>query len=390
VKCFLKTETSTKQVDPRNISPRSDHFLTTIGPYIAAIEKAAHLHLRGGEIKGEPSLVKGLSLEKRDAHMQRLLPYTHFIETDYTRFDRHISRPYLADVQDLLLTAPFSPIEHPDLYKALKMAHLTYGTSDYGLIYSVDGTRCSGDAHTSIGNGLINLFNTWLCLRSLPEDSWTSIHEGDDGVIALRNGVQHQAMVNLTTLNCLGYSVKMDLYNSLDNVSFCGRHLFTTPTGLSSHCDLLRSLDKFHTATSNMSPLPLIWAKALSYYHTDKATPIIGPLCAHLINTIGPLLSFSQRKRALHDQKTRRNGRYITQDITLKMVTSVPVVDPCPMLRVSTALRTGIDVHQQIMLEKAYAQMPAIQGIIQFPKIPREWIQRSDAVILGNVSDWVL
>jgi hypothetical protein len=322
--------------------------------------------------------------------MSKLQEYTHFIETDYTRFDRHISEPFLRDVQDTLLTAPFSQDEHPDLYTALAAARRTSGVSDYGIRYNVDGTRCSGDAHTSIGNGLINLFNTWLCLRTIDPHDWTSIHEGDDGIIALRNGTHDQAMLNLTVLNCLGFSVKSELFKNLDDASFCGRHFYTDYLGVHTHCDALRSLDKFHTTVSNMRPLPLIWAKALSYYHTDGDTPIIGPLCASLINTIGPTLSFSQKKRAAFQMSTARVGRWSTQDITLRVVDHVTPLVPSVGARVSVMRRTGIAIHEQIALERAYSEMHKCGGIIEFPKIPREWILREDAVVIGDVQNWVL
>ena len=86
VKNFLKIETSVKDIDPRNISPRSDRYLSFVGPFISALEHSyADLDF----------LVKGLSTEQRNTKLTYLLNYDTYIETDYTRFDRHISQPIL-------------------------------------------------------------------------------------------------------------------------------------------------------------------------------------------------------------------------------------------------------------------------------------------------------
>lgn len=268
VKNFLKIETSTNCTDPRNISPRSDEFLCIIGPFVSAIEH---------RLIDAPFLVKGLSISDRDVKLgcvgRGLQHYPYYIETDYSRFDMSISLEYLEDVENVLLTSCF---DDDDYNKCFELAMRTRGICDIGLTYEVLGTRCSGDAHTSIGNGLINYFNTWLAFENLPTGSWTSVHEGDDGLIGLDSQVVDAAMYNLHLFPVLGFQLKVLRFRCFSQTTFCGRWLAADSAGVVSMCDLPRTLSKFHTICSDGDERSLLLAKCLSYYHTDRATPILG------------------------------------------------------------------------------------------------------------------
>lgn len=327
-------ETSTTNTDPRNISPRSDQFLATIGPYISAIEKYMH---------DAPHLVKGLNLSQRDKRMSKLIRYFHYAEIDYSRFDMTISEPILADVQDVILTSFFEDCD--ELMQALVLARHTKGVSDSGLYYEITGTRCSGDAHTSIGNGLINLFNTWILLRDLPKNEWVSYHEGDDGVIAFTHDYNYSDRFNL--LNSLGFKVKLFTTTDINQVSFCGRFL-SDIDGCTSYCDFYRSMAKLHITLKNSKLPTLLLAKCLSYAHTDGSTPIIGPL----VQTIATQLQNNGKanvRKALAIAKYEKMRRYgLDIDYTLK----VKLVNED--LRVAFAIRTGISPQSQINLEQYY------------------------------------
>jgi len=296
-----------------------------------------------------------------------------------------MSQQILEQVQDLCLGVAFPGPDHPLFWKALTLARTQDGVSSYGLRYEVSGTRCSGDAHTSIGNGIVNRFNTWFALNPLPEGAWESVHEGDDGIIGVAKGFEDQVMANLAVLNCLGFTVKIDRRPTMDSVSFCGRHLYYDASQLKDHADLLRALDKFHTSVSNVKSIPLIYAKACSYYHTDSATPVLGPLCYHLIRLTEPLLSFSQRKRALHAVKKER---FILQDASLSVNAKRPLVNISSAARVSVVLRSGIDIAHQHFLEDSYSRFADGENLT-IPPIPREWLVRTDGYVYGNIPDWV-
>jgi len=337
VKCFLKNETSTTMTDPRNISPRSDRFLAVLGPRISAIEHYLH---------EAEYLVKGLDLEHRDLRMSPLIDFDTYAETDYSRFDMTISSQWLELVQDPILQSAF-----PDddwIGMALKLARKTKGVSESGMCYDILGTRCSGDAHTSIGNGLINRFNTWLLFQDVPKDGFRSWHEGDDGILGLTAPYAHLAS-RVYTMDCLGFAVKAFITRDINTTSFCGRFLSSDGDQLLSYCDPYRSLAKLHITLSQGKLQTLLLAKTLSYAYTDGQTPIIGPIVqslAELLRHRGANLKKAQRI-AMRERwlLTQVSGRV---DLTL---TRKPVDE---RLRVPFSIRTGIPPEEQERIERYY------------------------------------
>jgi len=326
-------------------------------------------------------LVKGLDLtERAELLSAQLRPYARFIETDYSRFDRTISLPFLRDVQNSLF---LMVNKDPMFARALELTLNTKGKSALGVTYNIEGTRCSGDAHTSLGNGLINAFITFTSLSALTAEEWTSIHEGDDGVIGVVETAHQAALNGLQIIPFLGFNVKQDVYNQIDDVSFCGRHYYSTPDGFREHADVLRSLDKFHTTVSNCKAMPLIRAKAMSYYATDATTPLIGPLCYALLQATEGV-SFSAMKRA-----SRSDDRWITRDQELDFNADRPLMPISWEARISVYRRTDITPLEQIWYEQHYLQMATRKTILCVPQIRRDWNIREDGHIYGRVSDWI-
>lgn len=384
VDVFLKSETTTKMTDPRNISPRSDEMLTTLGPVISSIEHALTRPTTEGANQllkpGCPSLVKGLDLTARAKLLDaQLKGYQHFIETDYSRFDRTVSLPILRDVQDYIFKMCNTC---PDFHRALELAHHTTGKSALGVRYDIEGTRCSGDAHTSVGNGIINAFLTFSCLRHIPRTYWTSVHEGDDGVIGV---TQHlpAALIGLSFLTNLGFSVKQDVYNQIDDVSFCGRHHYTVHGEIREHADVLRTLAKYHTTVSNCKSMALIRAKALSYYSTDSTTPLIGPLAYALLQCT-ETVSFSSLKRAWN-----ANDRWLTNGTQVDFTAKHPLKPISLEARLSVYRRTNITPAEQMWYEAAYLQMAERKTILVPPRIPVGWELREDGHVYGRIRDWI-
>lgn len=304
VKNFVKRETSHKYTDPRNISPRSDKYVAVMGPYIAAIEARS---------KTCPFLIKGLTPAARAIKMHPLVGFRHFVEIDYTRYDQSINLDILRIFEHKVLRAPFSG-DHLDYLTCLRLAQTTKGVSQFGTRYTVEGTRCSGDVHTSIANGLLGRFLLWVCLRKLPPDSWCSFHEGDDGAVGVHPDVLDQVVYNLQFLSCLGFNAKIKVCDNLEEVMFCGRRLIPTSKGITSICDVTRTLRKFNTTTSLGPTDLLLYAKALSYHYTDGDTPLIGALT----HSVAQVLSYCRTKysrRQLRNAMMRaHNERWVLRD----------------------------------------------------------------------------
>lgn len=311
---------------------------------------------------------------------EQFQPFGRLIETDYTRFDRSISYPILKQVQNLIFNWCNSEYY---FNHALKLALKTRGSSANGVSYKIEGTRCSGDSHTSLGNGLINAFLTHTCLRTLHNTHWTSVHEGDDGIIGTSIPTAKHATQALLFLKVLGFQVKMDVHNQMDDVSFCGRHFYTQNSRFYEHADVLRALDKYHTTTSGCKDLPLIRAKAMSYYHTDRNTPLLGPLTYAILQATDGV-SNHQLKRAFGNADDRWATRHTEIDFNEpRHLGEVPFA-----ARISVFRRTGITPLQQMALEAAYLQMATRRVLLVCPRIQRDWVIRQDGIILGNPASW--
>lgn len=344
--------------DPRNISPRTDAFLATLGPYISAIEKYAH---------DAPFLVKGLSLPQRDKKMSNLLNFDAFLETDYTRYDMTMSAAMMRQVEMAVFAHCFDMDEHPLLMQALELAVNTKGVADNGLFYLVEGTRCSGDAHTSLGNVIQNAFNTWLVLRQLPTGSWVGYHEGDDGLVGFNAQCEDLVNMLVTQLACLGFQVKVLTTRVLEDVTFCGRFVAHTTRGLKSFCDVKRTLAKFHVTLSNGQNLQqLLKAKCLSYRDTDKHTPIVGPLVQSIARMFKDL---SMSDSVLRYTAKSRRHLFLENFSTIVIDDyEAPVLEE---LRSVVTRRTGWSPRQQEEFEEMTREW-ARNGFVpaEFPRLP--------------------
>lgn len=373
IKNFIKIETSVKSGDPRNISPRTDKMLSVLGPYVAALEGLMKLH---------PRLVKGMNNADRDKKMGTLRNFGAYLETDFSRFDMSLCLSFLLSFELITLTRYFDMDDQ--LYAdALSALLETEGVSEVGLCYLIYGTRCSGDAHTSIGNGLINDFLTWLCVPEHCEH----FHEGDDGIIACDAADVDQIRYNLCILPVLGFQIKVDVYNDLHQVSFCGRFLYDNESsGVGSYCDLKRTLAKFHTICSDGDAQALLLAKSMSIYSSDGHTPIIGPLSLAIIRILKPIVCDRRLKRAkLHLVRDGYSAERIRFDDGLV------VKDVCPQVRASVALRTGYHPGLQIAFEKYYASWVKL-GMIpsNVIRLPDHWEFDETSTVYGRVCEYVV
>jgi len=364
VKVFIKNETTNNFTDVRNISPRTDEFLSIVGPYISAFEHSA---------KDLPFLIKGLDCKGRDKKMSPLLEYSDFLEVDFARFDMSISHDLLVGFEHYIFGSHFPKDAHPLFHQCLSFALTTNAINDYKCGYFIEGSRCSGDAWTSIGNGLLNHFVTWMCLRKIGQENWTSFHEGDDGIIGLKTGYLEQAKFNMCFLDCIGLRAKIDVYHTINDASFCGRFLTEVRGKLISYCDPYRTITKFHTTVSLGDPKYLLAAKANSYYHNDGHTPVVGALTVGILLHLLPQLH--PEKVARYLVNVRRDLPWHYQMLHIDSLTSLENVKVCidDTLRSAFYIRTGMTPREQIQWERYYLNF-GVNGIPSKPRKMRvEW-----------------
>jgi len=322
LKSFIKIESSTTATDPRNISPRSDKFLSILGPYVAAIEKLA---------KRCPYLVKGLTPQERGPLMAESWRGA-IVETDFSRFDMTVSRDIIVHVERMLFRKAFPPGLHPELDLILPMLETMTGYTDLGVSYTVDGTRASGDAHTSIANGFLNRFIIWSCLKWQDPKKWSSFHEGDDGFINCDNDIKDDVVANLNFAQFLGFKLKVVVPPVPEVANFCGRSICSGCHR--EFCDLPRAFSKFHITVKQGDARCLALAKAYSYLSTDPHTPMMSVLCQAIIDHLQPLISRSRFKRSC-----KQFRRYQLEKIISGQKSRCQPILPC--CRAAVSLNTG-------------------------------------------------
>lgn len=356
-----------------------------LGPYVSQLELMMHNH---------PNLVKGMNLDVRASKLTfgegrnaGLLNFNSYLETDYSRFDLSISSAYIKLIERLFLGLAYA---HDDVFvEMLPWLENSRGINDLGLTYLVEGTRCSGDAHTSIGNGLINHFNTWLAMSELPDDTWCSYHEGDDGIIGVVDGYHDQAAYNLHIMPCLGFQLKLDAYFDIGDTTFCGRFLYNEESLVASYCDVRRTLAKFHTICSDGDPEALLLAKMISYYHTDHATPVVGVLATVIIHLLLPKVSERRLQRAIahlsRDYWFRQKMRY---DLMFRC--KYVLTFASPGVRAAVARRCGMSVVMQQKFECYYISWLKLGHIpSSIDKIQSDWTFKDTMHVHGSPCDWV-
>lgn len=276
---FVKFEAANKPTDPRNISSRADGFMALMGTHTSRLEH----HLRKA-----PFVTKGLNFKQRDAKMSKLCTYSNFLELDFERFDMTISPYILNQLEAALLVLPFDN-PHAAYIKAIMGLNQVRGFSREGTAYKVHGTRCSGDTTTSLANTCTNYFVTWLCMEFAKREgvikSWTSFHEGDDGVIAYEG---EDPTPYFVIAQHLGFRAKVELRARLEDVTFCGRRMTAIDGQFRSYCDIPRTLGKLHV-TCNAGRLDyLLLAKAIAYYSNDSHTPLVGAWAYYITKLMWP------------------------------------------------------------------------------------------------------
>nr|UDY80902.1 MAG: RNA-dependent RNA polymerase [Lake Sinai virus 3] len=363
VRNFIKVEPMAKCSDPRNISPRNDATLATLGPYFSAIEHRA---------SSLPFLIKGCDIPARAVKMSSLLGWPDYYEIDYSRFDLSISAEVISQYEHAWVSLVYPPSAHPGFWQTLVSTLITSGVSEYGITYSLPGSRCSGDPHTSVGNGLLNAFLTWLITF---DKDCAYFCEGDDGIIGCSPPIGDEVEI----IPDLGFMLKMEHYNHIDECSFCGMYLLDARGTLKMYSDPLRTLSKIHVCCADGSPNNLIVAKALSVLNLNPSTPIITAFCRHILNVVRSRL-LNPRNRNKLAAAVRRVAPWM---VYMPFRYTPYYAEPCPATRAAFAVRTGISPALQIEYENYLLALTFVPSRYVLLKRDIE-LDGLSTVLLGN------
>ncbi|APG76134.1 hypothetical protein 2 [Beihai tombus-like virus 19] len=340
LKVFMKIEGTTTGTDPRNISPRTDAFLSIMGPYVAGIEHAAVQEPRC------PFLVKGMDVSTRGSYLSRTDKGAR-AEIDFSRFDQSLSTAVLQAFELAAFRVAYPEGLHPLLDECLACLDEMKGFSDLGVSYRVEATRASGDAHTSIMNGVDNRCLCQYVLDGVPRALVSHYQEGDDVLVQAPKRLMPiiSRLANGTFL--LGYKPKTVVPDDPGHAVFCGR--FTCMECRREHCDVNRALSKFHTTILPGDSRALLRAKAMSYHHTDGHTPVVGEVCRAILRDTADVTDaevFKAMRMAPGEERRKLRGAVGPSRALTKKVR--------PCCRASVAGTSVFDIELQLAVEKMF------------------------------------
>jgi hypothetical protein len=275
VKLFMKDETYPSYKHGRGINSRSDEFKTAVGPYFKLIEsKVFDLHW----------FIKHIPVADRPDYIKTLLyrSGSKYFASDYTTFEALFTSDLMKACEFRLYRYMTQHLENGDAFCEL-VERVLGGSNKIKNRYfgvDIDATRMSGEMCTSLGNGFSNLmFMLFVCAECGCTDV-DGVVEGDDGLFAFTGKAPTPS-----DFARLGLDIKLDIYNSLSEASFCG--LIFDEKDLCNITDPIEVLRNFMWTNSryiyaNPKTLKiLIRAKSLSYGWQYPGCPILASLAKY-------------------------------------------------------------------------------------------------------------
>jgi len=295
--CFVKLEDSTKvvggtaRVRPRLIMTMSDYFTVRICQVMDILKAWCH---------GPFSVyqVKGLTLFEFIEKIESATDGKHMV-TDYSAFEASVFGA-IKDIENYVITSLLNKsrletvsklwIDVNDFWE--KKEHVNIKNRNRKLknragVFSID-SRCSGDYHTSVGNGIVNAcLNAFAYFKKVGSmEGFSCIVEGDDGIIDPEK--TDTAIIN----NC-GFSFSQDVMGFN-----CGDTDFLRCRWVQGRClvNVGRALKNLFWVTSS-TPISderakeILRAKALSLHSTCPNHPILSKAIERILRSTNQLSS---------------------------------------------------------------------------------------------------
>ena len=213
----------------------------------------------------------------------------HCINTDFSRFDGHVS-PAARHVERVIVLRAFHQDHHPELLELLRSQYNMRAFMACGHSYEGGFARASGSPETSAFNSVLNAFTNYVAYRNTmvlgrrctPEMAYSrlGIYGGDDGLSAdlIPSNIVKAAKM-------LGQIVEVEpIPRGVIGVKFLAR-LYGPDVwfgDVNSVADINRQLSKFHATVNlpkHVTPKMKFAEKARAFCLTDRNTPLLGELC---------------------------------------------------------------------------------------------------------------
>lgn len=134
---------------------------------------------------------------------------------DHTAFDSRIHSGWLTKLEHKYYSQFY--IGDDEITDMLAQQIDNHGKTAHGGMYTVYGTRMSGDANTSLGNSIINL---GILLHFMNGVKAEYLLDGDDSVVIIERKDLHQLDFN-KRLQSLGFSTKYSVVDEFEQIDFC-------------------------------------------------------------------------------------------------------------------------------------------------------------------------
>lgn len=305
LEAFVKAEAYQSVTDPRNITTCRPEFTVGMSRYVYAFKQDILLsQCWYGPGKTPVEAIQRFQEFGADG----------YIVTDYSRFDGTVSRWLQETVVRAAYLRWIDEDERQNLRTYFDRVFIQRARTDQGFEYDPGyGTR-SGSPITTDGNTMVNAFVHYSALRSAGFDEQTAwntlgLFAGDDGLAP--NEPRYAAALPLVVRD-LGLTVKMEITQPNERITYLGR-VFPHPlTHRDSHQEVMRTLSKIHlSANKAVTPEQAAVNKATGYMTTDALTPLIGDWARKILATYPDLTP----KRLLRDEVWKvESGAWPQQD----------------------------------------------------------------------------
>lgn len=365
---FVKFEKQDVDKAPRVINPRSPRYNLRLGKYLKhaehkffrAINKAYGRHTYATVIKGMNADMAARVLVQKWNRFNKPIA----IGLDASKFDMHVSIAALM-YEHSFYTALFP--RNKELQWLLKMQLHNRGVAralDGTVKFSMEGTRCSGDLNTSLGNCIIMCALIWAYAKECGVELELA-NNGDDCVVFMESEDEQKFSAGLSDwFVSKGFAMTVEpTVDELEQVEFCQ----SRPVQLSTGWRMVRNLG----ACLNKDPMCLLSVPNDKCY--KKWLAAIG-MCGSRLAAGVPVLSefydiFSRAGTTCSEGMLKEVFKNRSQ---LHLAQGLSQGDVDARSRVSFYYAFGLLPDHQLAMERFYHQ--AIVGKLSDVIIDRSWL----------------
>lgn len=216
VKMFIKPDRWPEDVirtkAPRAIQYRSKEYNLMLATWLDPVEQKLYDHIKH---RGTRVVAKGLNnRERAELWMQKVEDYSSpvFINLDHSKFDSTVNVKHLMNLHRI-----YKRIVGKGIYGLLKYQLKNICYTDTGVKYKTQGTRCSGDYDTGLGNTLINIACILQCFRKIQK--YDFMLDGDDAIIVIESIDRDN--LDIGDFEKFGFETVLSFHRDRHAVEFC-------------------------------------------------------------------------------------------------------------------------------------------------------------------------